>query len=683
MEPKFEPTRTGLVIRDPIERQEYRIKTKTSVTPKPVCNERIPFPMDSSVEITTDCLSIPINNIIYVRYPDGKFHAEIRPGEEVTLPRGEYILDLSGSMKVYAFVNGEVQIRIEKSYSNIVLTESTTITISARSYHRRPANTITTTANPRDLMKAVSMFGSALKTTATERSYSTHRGHPPELEVGDSLNIPSGVSRPQTGVRIEIPPTLRHTFVVTPLAYYLGAEIVSGPIPRLVTETGYSYPLVNDESDFETVTERTLKQIFLLDCIVQTEGETPSPLRERRELEPVLTFDIRNTYDKPIAEQLETYLEVPFTKIEPELPDWHIETYLEPTADHIEFLPFITTDLTTVRVSDVNCSLPVTQDRMFGTSDRHTISENSKRNKAESMADSEIQTIKQVWKSSDGSEIMSMGPLSAFRNTVTQPPRDGPFEVEVICNDPAMVDEAVSVNSIYGNLTNMSYDVTVRHKLTKSELRTTLTNKSDFIHYIGHIDSDGFRCENGTMDASTIESVGARSFFLNACESYEQGMALIESGSLGGIVTRNEIENNAGITAGSTIAQLLSYGLPLYGVLFFLQNSIESAKEYRILGDSTLTLSQSERIIPTTCNILQKSEERSAVLTTWVTPNVRQGGISMPYISSVDSYHVIPKCVFIESVSRLELIEFLNTEKFPVLFEGEFRWSDEIRTTEL
>lgn len=108
-------------------------------------------------------------------------------------------------------------------------------------------------------MAAISALSSALKTTTCERSYPTLRGHPPRIECGDKLHIPDELSRPETGIRLEVPPSLENVFVAAPLVYYLGAEMVPGEKPRLVTER-FEYPL--DDFPLEREIERLLKQVF-------------------------------------------------------------------------------------------------------------------------------------------------------------------------------------------------------------------------------------------------------------------------------------------------------------------------------------------------------------------------------------------------------------------------------------
>ncbi|MFA9428110.1 hypothetical protein [Natronorubrum sp. A-ect3] len=665
MKPKFKPTSDGLAIVDPIERKQYQIETNTSVTPTSVSDDCIPYPLESAVEITTNGFRVLSDNSVYVRNSSGSLVTEVKIHETVTLPRAEYHLDISGPLKVYATIESAVDIRASVGQTLIEFEEPTSIVIGARSYHTSPAATITTTTEPTDVMQAISMFGSALKTTTPERSYPTLRGHPPAVELGADVEIPDELSRPQTGVRIEIPPTLQHTFVVAPLAYYLAAAVVPGPTPRLVTEAGYSYPL-KGEHGFERRVEQVFKHIFLLDCIVRTEGETPLPLYERQAVEPILEFDIEAIYEQPLAEQLETYLAVPFETIQPHLPEWQFEVQLSQSAKNVESLPFLTDLLATINVENT-VSNPVQTSQM-------------QVQRAET--DSNSVPIRQSWRG-DQTGVTGTGTLLAFENRITQSPRDGPLEIEVICNDSEMSGEFVTVNSAYHSRNDLPLDVTVHYNLTTDELEEIFTRESDFVHYIGHIDSNGFRCSDGTVDAGDFGTVGAKAFLLNACQSYEQGLRLIEGGAIGGIVTFSEIENSDAVFAGRAFARLLNFGLPLYGALDMFQKTRDYACQYHLVGDGTLSVVQTNQGLPTVGTLVRERGEREVVLDMYPSSHRKLGGVSNLAIESIESFHLAFGELRLRSVTTAELVKFLNTESFPVLLDGELRWSTAIKTHEL
>ncbi|WP_342764494.1 hypothetical protein [Haladaptatus sp. R4] len=263
------------------------------------------------------------------------------------LPSGTYTIELCPPIKLYLHVEGTVSIGASFEDVTIDFGSVVDVNIGGRSLHRRPAGTVTTTTDPADMMAAISTFGSALKTTSPERSFPTLRGHPPTVELGEELHVPDGLKPPETGITVEVPPEYGSIFPVAPLAYYLGAELVPGNTPRIVTDE-FEHPL-DTSLGFEKEVERVLKQTFLFDCIARTEGLYPVNLYERREVESMVDLDFATLYDTPFAKRLEAYLSVPYNLIEEFVPDWQLTTHVSPTSDNVEMLPFLVNDLAIIR----------------------------------------------------------------------------------------------------------------------------------------------------------------------------------------------------------------------------------------------------------------------------------------------------------------------------------------------
>lgn len=681
MEPKFKVREDGLVIVDPIERGQCRLETDTTIAPRSVTTNNIPYPMDTAVEITIDQFAIPSNNVVYVRDSDWSLIEEVRLNERLDLPYGEYILDISTSLKLYASVEGKVDIINRNRGTTIRFGKPIPVTISARSHHTRPATELTTTAEPADVMQAVSSLSSALKTTGPERSYPTLRGHPPTVTVGEELDIPDKLNRPDTGVKIEVPPTLRHVFVVAPLAYYLAAEVVPGPVPRLITDSGWTYPL--EKERFEVTVQRIMKQVFLLDCIVRTEGSTSVQLSERQALESVLDFEIEDIYSQSLAEQLEAYLEIPFESISSYTPEWRLETCLSTTAEHIEFLPFAVTDLGMITVEGhTNRNSLTGHDQQKANPDEDGSKDREPPLPATGRYDSRIPTALQSWCDGD-TEITGTISLSAYDNRIDQSVQEGPLEIIVVCNDRAMSEELVTVYSTYGDRDDISLDIVVHHDLTTKEFEKVLTRDSDFLHYIGHIDADGFRCSDGKLDAADVGTVGTNVFFLNACQSHDQGLQLVEAGSIGGIVTLDEVANREAVRVGRTISHLLNQGYSLYAALDIVRMKADIGNQYHIIGDGKQTIAQSETGSWNIYSIDSKEDGFSIRIKSYSGNQEQKGRVFIPYIESANEYYIAPNRVGPYHISKPELVKFLDLNRVPVLFDGDLKWSDEMKISDL
>lgn len=267
MEPQFSSLDdgTGLEVIDPIEGVRVVIPTSEEVSPVEAASDGFAQPVSTACKITASEFRVNGNCAVTLNdVTDGSVIESISYLAERTLPSDKYLFGIATKLTLYIDVTSEISVDGNSNQIRFEFENSTDIRIGARSLHRKPAGTITVPDDPRALMQAVSAFGSALKTTSPERSWSTLRGHPPRIERGETLDIPANISIPKTGVSIHVPPDYEHIYPVVPLAYYLGAKVVSGDPPRLTTESGFVHRLDTDRG-FETEVARILKQVFLFD----------------------------------------------------------------------------------------------------------------------------------------------------------------------------------------------------------------------------------------------------------------------------------------------------------------------------------------------------------------------------------------------------------------------------------
>src|SRR5699024_4728922 len=89
---------------------------------------------------------------------------------------------------------------------------------------------------------------------------------------------------------------------------------------------------------------------------------------------------------------------------------------------------------------------------------------------------------------------------SASHNRLNRTPNKDAMVESVVCNDAERRDERDVIDDIYGSSESLPFDVSVHNGLTRAELRNLLANPSEFLHYVGHVDEDGFRCIDGTLD---------------------------------------------------------------------------------------------------------------------------------------------------------------------------------------
>ncbi|WP_049969727.1 lyase family protein [Haladaptatus cibarius] len=689
MQPAFEPppNRPGLLINDPIESVRFALYTPDQSPLCPADPEGFHFPVDAAVEFETKKIEIPRLTGVYVRTQDGDLTASYSVTDDgTTVSAGAYNLELNTApMKLYLAV--ESGVCIEKRNQSVVLDfdERVPVRVGARSFHEQPAGTITVTDDIEDSMRAISLFGSALKTTSPERSFPTLRGHPPLIERGDEFSVPDGIERPETGVSLVVPRERAAVYTATPLAYYLGAEVVPGESPRL-TASGFERSLASSDSFGNTVAN-TLQQVFFLDCLVRTEGYYRVDLHERQQVEPLVDLNFAALYDASLAERLAAYLSVPFETLEPHLPDWHLTTDVMPTANNTESLPFVANDLSLVRCPPKPATRtvrsqpkPLTEfyraDFVRSTGDTASVNDIVQPDPSNS--------VEHAW-------IGDGYPLGSNKTTVEScrrriegtAPDDSNIEIHVVCNDERMKEEGV-VNEFYGFRDLLEFDVGISYDLTTDELAELFARPLDFVHYIGHVDDQGMQCSDGYLDVRTLDVVRTKAFLLNACRSYEQGMALVEKGSRGGVVTLSEIANVSATKVGRALARLLNIGFSLRTGLEIAKNEILTGYRYITVGDGGLALVQCESGCPMHLRVGRESEDSFEVDIMVYPSQIRRiGALFRPHLNDEDTQYLNSGVLDSWVVSEAELDEYLNCGVLPVTFANELYWSDEITAADL
>lgn len=675
------PGSSSVEIIDPIERCWFSLIPADPITPKNVDPDRFLFPADTAIAIETHSLSLPSVHATYIRDGEGSMLAEVERFADEQFSKGRYIIEICAPIKIYLELECPFHISSDVDEMHLDFSTTSTVLIGARSRHESPAGTIVTPGEPEAIMKAVSAFGSALKTTTPERSFPTLRGHPPTVELGSSLEFPPGVEPLDTGITLRLPRDLATVYTAAPLAYYLGATIRPGKPPRVETADGFVLRL-DTHRGIEAEVERVLKQTFLLDCITRVDGLYEVDLHERQVVASRVDLDFATLYDKPIAERTAAYLELPYSAIEDEVPTWGLTATVAPTPGSVEMLPFMVDDLALVRaqsqdtVSRTEIEVSAVDD--FLRSGSATRSEADTGPKSQAFVHpAPTNSVEQAWVGDGMPMGASKAILEGFENRLERDPTPGNIDITVVCNDPDMNEEGEAVDQAYGSRESLPFDVTIHRTLTRSELRDVLGSQTDFLHYVGHIDREGFECVDGKLDAATLDAVCVDAFLLNACQSYDQGIQLVKSGSIGGVVTLSEVVNSGAVRIGRAFARLLNSGFPLHAALDIARDESVMGGLYCVVGDGLVTLTQSESY-PALNEIETQGDNFKFKYITYPTKNYGMGSMVIPYIGANDKHFLLSNRITNLSPSKEDLSEFFTLENEPVRMDGNLYWSQEV-----
>ncbi|UPV98978.1 hypothetical protein M0R88_10605 [Halorussus gelatinilyticus] len=697
MEPRITTStdRPGITIFDPIEQAQFALYTPTAVDPMTADVDIFPAPVSTAVRINTTGIDVPSLSNIYVRSPTGDLITETSGQTDQSLPRNEYVLELTTApVKLYLRVESALDIKYREATVRIGFgPHPVAVYVGTRSFHEHPAGTITVPDDPRDVMKAVSLFGSALKDLSPERSFPTLRGHPPLIERGNSFDAPTDIERPETGVSIELPPEYEYVYPATSLAYYLGADVRPANTPRLVTENGFEHVL-DGPLGYEENVRRTLQQVFFLDCLTRTEGLYDVDLHERTQVEPLVSLDFEALYDQSLAAQLEAYLSVPISILEPHLPQWSVTMDIVPNPEHVSMLPFAATQLAVIRSPTPDTQEPaptpdmITEFTRGGESVNKTEVLTRSAHQLQDIAEDEIftpestESIRHTWVGEGYPLGANKATTEAYERQLDQGgPEQSSITIHVVCNDEQMESEGV-VEEFYGVRELLEFDVTVHYRLDTEELQELLTASADLFHFIGHVDSKGLRCPDGHLDARLLDEVQVKAFVLNACRSYAQGQALVESGSLGGVVTLSEITNNTGTRVGCALAKALNRGFPLQVAVDLVQRVV-GGYSYMTIGDGGLTLVQSESGCCYLSELEQAEDGWFVDFTTIPMRTFNMGTLFDPVLGDQSTQYLASGLLNTFSVTDEELENHFAIESHPVIFNDELFWTNEVTVTDL
>lgn len=685
----------GLDIWDLIENRQLPMYTPREVSPVPATTDEFAYPVSAACAISTERITLPYTIPTVIRdSTTGTQISDGQPPHARELDPASYLIELiTTPIKLYLRVDAAVSLNWDDDQTRFEFDGPTRVKVGARSFHTAPAETIVVPDDPSSILRAISTFGSALKTTTCERSWPTLRGHPPRLRRGDELSIPDGLEPPDTGVTLRVPPDYDSLYPIATLAYYLGAEVVPHEDPRLITDAGFSYDL-GGPNGFEDEVIRVLKQAFLFDCAVRTEGYFQTDLYERQLLEsnPEVDVDFAALYDAPLAEQLETYLSVPFSVVADAVPTWDRIVYTRPTATGVEALPFVVNDFSIVRVRSP---------RRTSAADRSgegesiasfkrigTTSDTGRRGvpgRGQYVPLPESDALERGWVG-DGTPVHGSKLLPDAFERDPSTSTSGAIDVTVVCNDEQMREEWDSAARLYGNRDVVRFETDRRFGVSVDELRDLLVAGTDLLHFVGHIDGRGFECPDGVLDATTLDEVGAKTVLLNGCRSHDQGIALVDAGARAAIVTLADVGNLGAVEVGETLVRLLNYGFPVGSAVAIAEEYTALGHHYVTLGDPGARIVQCEDGAPALFELSENPSncppDENVAMTT-IKHTVREypmGSVGSPIVREDDdpTYYVTcgPAGTVEATASRIEQV--LGDESSPYVVDDELTWSDEL-----
>ena len=684
----------------------------------------LPRPVDITLDCLTTELTLPGAVVYVISLSSGETDELGGDTEPMSVPEGEYLIDVDAEVKTYLRCNGPFTLCRTADYDGVVLSlpGRRRITLGFRGRNRKPTAALSIPPTPDGVATALTYSSVAHKTTGTDRSFPTLRGHPPLLDIAeesDDIEVPAAIrdATDDTGIELLAPSAVEPLLVLAPLAYYLGATVevgtVASPILRAPeADVAFELPAM---PDLERDTTRLLRKVFFLDCLVRNAGPYGTELAEASLLD-ALGVDADTLYAAPPVERLAAYLDVPYGAIEQRLPDWHCSTYVEPDAEGLRALPFLLDRMSLIympRTSELEGSelverslddfyrgqTPDYSRRVVPSRSLDPTTGSASERETDAAADGgrtagrdtavrsagEVASVDVVKPELRGGRIhgwLAEGtPIDVFKSLpeayehrLDALDREGEgIDIAVVRNDAEMDVEHADVADIYrARGGDVSIDVSVHERLSTTELARLFETDYDFVHYIGHCETDGFRCPDGHLAASSLTSCGAQTFFLNACGSYHEGVDLVKRGAVVGAVTFSQVLNDHAVSVGSTFAKLLVHGFGFERALQLARRRIMMGKDYAVVGDGTHSLAQSENRLPATVEL--EAVNAGFLVTYDQFCSHHAGAFYRPYLGD-DRYAYLCGNESEHVLDRSEVATFLERAALPVIYDGDVYWS--------
>ncbi len=640
--------------------------------------------VDAMVSGRTRSLTVPESAVTIESAGTDRWTTFTKGAEPVSLPSGAHVVQFETNVGVYVAFNGQCRLRRRERDESITveLDGSTPVTLGFRSQVSRPRRTITVPRSLDGAASAVRYLSSAIATSTPDKSYPTLRAHPPTIEFGEAVDIPEAVFRDASfsDVSVAIPRSLGPLLVTAPLVYYLQADVSLTDEPTVsVDAPSLPEPLVLGGPDrLEHGVAALLHRVFFLDCLVRNAGPYGVELNELSLLDR-LDLDLDRLYRASNAERLGAYLGADYARVVEELPDWHLGVVVEPTLEHVRAVPYLLD-----RLSLVQLPAPVAVDRRALVSESIDQSyEPAGRQRADAPAYDLVRNRTRLGRvqgwMADGTPVDAFrATLASFENRFAYHERsEGPRSVAVVINDDSMLEEREAVERIYRRRAEeLSIDVTVAESLPRAGLAEQLRSPVDFLHFIGHCDEDGLHCADGPLSVTELERTRVQTFFLNACGSFDQGMALVERGSVAGAVTLYNVLNPQATKVGTTFARLVMHGYSIELALALASRQSVMSKLYSVVGDGTHRISQLENVYPLTLEVERAAPDELRVRFVY-RPSDDSGIVSIPTLAEISEYHLTGNPYAI-TMDTSQFVESLDDSVIPVVFDGGFYWADEL-----
>lgn len=604
--------------------------------------------------------------------------------ESVTVGTGPCTFEGPVTIRVDAAVRGRIvvpdgAVRIEpidqRNAFRVQLDGTAPVRIAFDSRVPTDTQEVAVPATPDGVAQALSTAHRSITARSPDRTWPSLRSRTATVTVGEESSVPSSLTTPdEPEIAIHAPPDPATLLPLAPVAAYLGAVVRVDTSPVRIVADGTTWRIDPPDARsgepqraYERAVHGHLERAFWLDCLAREAGDVADEHRRSAFLtDHGLSAD--ELYEASMAERLRAYDDVPVAAVRSTFPDWHYAISVRPRIESVETLGHRLHRLPLVHVADgEELSEVETVARAMEADSRsgdppgpQMVEPNPTPARTHAWAGDGVPLG--GWKLLDGD-----GTRDPTRSSSDS------LEVVVVTNDRAMREEQVGATEQYDRRSDdLGIDVRTKVETTPATLARILEGDADLVHYIGHHDTDdGLRCRGGHLSADQLAGSDVRTFFLNACGSYEFAAALIRKGAEAGVATTTGVVDETATDLGVTWSRLLTYGWPVVTAMRYARRAADKPfLNYSVVGEGTTTVAQSDVHLQPMVEIDPIAENRWRVEMTRDHPVHHGGQATTP----THEGWWLPGSGRVDVLDTEELRHVLDRVDDPVIVDGTIRW---------
>ncbi|MFP8889530.1 hypothetical protein ACLI4U_07130 [Natrialbaceae archaeon A-CW2] len=442
----------------------------------------------------------------------------IETNERRQLPDRRNLIWITGLIGVWIRFDGPAVIdQRGPDGCEITFPHPTVVTIAGQSTVNAPSHSVTVPRTPAGVAEAISVFAAPFTATDPQRTSLLRRGHPPRIEYGDSVSIPDAVaaSVSDTGIVLEVPPTLEALFPAATLATYLGArvETVERETPMLKIPARDRYWTFSPGERFSDEAAAMLRRVFFLDVAVRWQERSDTDWVETDAF-AMLDIEPETCLEAPMATRVDRYLSADFERVSPLFPRWHAWVYAEPTYEHAAVLPHLVSTFTQV--------LPVTGN---GTP---TVGEHraSSHPGSDTPEDPHVGWLGRTRPA--GVRGYELTP-AALRHRQRYLDEGEAIDVALVVGPDADIDRFRAARAAY-RVNPPPIRCTVYRKPSRRDLRAIIEDGADWCHVIGNCE-EGLPTADGPLQVEVLDESGIQAALLEGRVETSVARELLEAGS--------------------------------------------------------------------------------------------------------------------------------------------------------